>query len=291
LDVIVTALGLSIAVAMGLLLIGDLYLIAIHILVANSEIEKEHKDLAAKVLPPPKAFPSVCIQVPVHNEQSTVAQAVDAACSQDWPRDRLEVQILDDGSTDRTPSIATTKATAWTKTGTDVRLHRRDDRSAFKAGVLRFGLARTRAECIAIFDVDYRAEPRVLRALMKGLLSNSRIAFVQARLDYTNRDQNWLTRAQAIELGTVMAFETAGRTWSGLPLPFSDTCGVWRRQAIEGAGGWSGRSLSEDLDLSFLVLSLGWRSRFLVTTSVPGELPTSLSALVAGPVRGTPEAQ
>ena len=275
---VVTVVSLVVAGYLGILLLGDLYLIAVHLFIARAHIEKDRRALMTATLPADSALPKVCVQIPVHNEQLTVTEAIDAACAQHWPKDRLEIQVLDDGSTDKTAEVAAAVIAARTQAPA-LRLYSRPERSEFKAGVLRFGLRRTTAEYVAVFDVDYRPTPDVLRKLMNILLLDPNLAFVQARLDYRNRNNNWLTRAQATELDMVMAFELATRSWNGLPLPFSGTCGIWRRAAIESAGGWLGRSLSEDLDLSFRALALGWRSRFLTSIPVPGELPVSYRAL------------
>ena len=111
------------------------------------------------------------------------------------------------------------------------------------------------------------------------------LSFVQARLGYRNRNRNWLTRAQATELDTLLAYEHATRNWLGVPISFNGTCAVWRRRAIEEAGGWSDRSLVEDQDLSFRAFARGWPCRFLTTVVVPGELPQSLSVLSAQRLR------
>lgn len=278
-DSVIIALGLATTLYLGILLIGDLYLLVMHITLADSQLEKERAVLTTTPIPSRIDLPSICIQLPVHNEEAMIAEAMNAACSQEWPLDRLEIQVLDDGSTDNTSVVAAAVASAWGKAGVKVRLHRREDRSEFKAGMLRFGLERTAAQYIAVFDVDYRPEREFLQQLMKILLSDPQLAFVQARVGHRNRDQNWLTRAQATELDMVAGYENAARSWSGLPVAFAGTCGIWRRQAIDSAGGWSGRSLSEDLDLSFRALSLGWKSRLLATVAVAGELPTSFHGL------------
>lgn len=287
----ITALGLALAAYIAVLAAGDLYLILVHVLAANRRLARERAELA-RLSHESDRRPLICIQLPVHNEAAMVARAIDAACGLDWPRDRLEIQVLDDASTDDTPRIAAERIAAWSARGIRVGLHSRVDRSDYKAGLLRDGLRLTTAEYVAVFDVDYWPLPGVIRDLMGTLLADRRTAFVQARLDYRNRDHNWLTRAQAAELDTLIAYEHAARNWAGIPMTFSGTCAVWRRDAIEDAGGWSGRSLTEDLDLSLRALAQGWSSRFLATVSVAGELPESFAVLSAQRLRwGTGTAQ
>ena len=171
-------------------------------------------------------------------------------------------------------------AAHWRTEGFAIKHVMRAHRTDFKAGALSAGLQHTGAQYLAIFDADYRPPPSFLRDTMPALLAEPRLAFVQARLDYRNRERNVLTRAQALELDTLLAYEQAARSWAGIPMTFNGTCGVWRRKAIEEAGGWSGKSLAEDQDLSFRAFGLGWRSRYLVSVSAEGELPESFDVLV-----------
>lgn len=279
-----TALALGLAAYIAVLAAGDIYLILVHISRAPSLLARERLELSESS-PTRNQQPLICVQLPVHNEALMVGRAIDALCGLDWPKDRLEVQVLDDVSTDDTPQLAAERIAAWSREGVKVLLHSRVNRSDYKAGLLREGLQLTEANYVAVFDVDYWPDPGVVRALMSILLAEPRTAFVQARLDYRNREHNWLTRAQATELDTLGAYEHAARNWSGIPMTFSGTCAVWRREAIEDAGGWSGRSLTEDIDLSLRAFARGWRSRFLASVSVPGELPESFAVLSAQRLR------
>jgi cellulose synthase/poly-beta-1,6-N-acetylglucosamine synthase-like glycosyltransferase len=161
--------------------------------------------------------------------------------------------------------------------GIDAILLRRSVRTGFKAGALAAGLARSACEFVAVFDVDYLPPPSFLRACMRPLLLDPRLGLVQARCDFINAAENKLTAAQQRLLDAHFAVEQATRSWLGLLLPFNGTCGIWRRVAIEEAGGWQGDTLAEDMDLSYRMQSLGWRGRYLVTVTVPGELPNSLA--------------
>jgi len=281
---VITALGLGLAAYIAVLAAGDVYLILVHVFAARNRLARERGELSRLSLERDQE-PLICVQLPVHNEASMVGRAIDAACGLDWPRDRLEIQVLDDASTDETRRLAGDRMAAWSEKGARIFLHSRVDRTDYKAGLLREGLQLTTARYVAVFDVDYWPVPGVVRDLMGVLLADSRTAFVQARLDYRNREHNWLTRAQATELDTLIAYEHAARNWSGIPMTFSGTCAVWRRDAIEDAGGWSGRSLTEDLDLSLRALARGWRSRFLASVAVAGELPESFAILSAQRLR------
>ena len=272
----IAILAWGVAAYVLLLMLGDLYLIACHLRRSGPALDREQEALAHPL--PAADAPQISVHLPVHNESASVALTIDALCSLDWPAERLEIMVLDD-STDHTVDIVDRRAEAWRAKGIDIKVLRRTDRHEFKAGALQEGLARSRAPYIAIFDADYRPHPLFLREIMAVLVAEPNAAFVQARLDYRNRNANWLTRAQALDLDTQLAYEQAARHWGGLPVTFNGTCGVWRRAAIEQGGGWSGRSLGEDQDLSFRVLSQGWTCRFLVSLAVAGELPASLSAL------------
>jgi cellulose synthase/poly-beta-1,6-N-acetylglucosamine synthase-like glycosyltransferase len=281
---VITVLGLGLAAYIAVLAAGDVYLILVHVFAARRRLARELLELGQLPMERDRQ-PSICVQLPVHNEASMVGRAIDALCNLDWPKDRLEIQVLDDASTDETAGLAVERIAAWSREGINIVLHSRVDRSDYKAGLLREGLQLTTARYIAVFDVDYWPGRDVIHNLMNILLADSRTAFVQARLDYRNREHSWLTRAQAVELDTLIAYEHAARNWSGIPMTFSGTCAVWRREAIEDAGGWSGRSLTEDLDLSLRALARGWRSRFLASVAVAGELPESFAILSAQRLR------
>lgn len=264
--------GLLLCAYVGVLLLADLYLIIVHIWHAKREIAHER---AIPILRDP---PSVSVQLAVFNESALVASAIDSLCALDWPRSRLQILILDD-STDDTVGIAHARVEHWRAQGFDIRHVRRSDRTEFKAGALAAAFAQTEAPFIAVFDVDYRPAPSFLRETVAALEAAPRAAFVQARLDFRNSHYNGLTRAQALQLDTFFAYEQAARHWAGIPMTFNGTCAVWRRQAIAEAGGWSGRSLVEDQDLSFRAFARGWTCRNLVSVTVAGELPEQFSVL------------
>jgi cellulose synthase/poly-beta-1,6-N-acetylglucosamine synthase-like glycosyltransferase len=269
--------ALALCAGVGLLLVADLCLVAIHLGCANRRIAREKVLQAAQ--PAVCEGTSICVQLPVFNERQ-VAAAIDSLCRLAWPHGRLEILVLDD-STDETADIAAAQVAVWRGRAIDIRHCRRTDRRGYKAGALAEAFGQTTAPYIAIFDVDYRPEPDFLSQVMRPLIAEPRAAFVQARLDYRNRERNLLTRAQAMGLDTYFAFEQAGRAWAGIPTPFNGTCAVWRQAAIVQAGGWAGQSLLEDLDISLRAFAKGWTAINMLTVAVAGELPETPSALVS----------
>lgn len=263
--------GLALCLYVGVLVLADLYLIAVHIRASRRRSGSETMFHSEE--------PLVCVQLPVFNEPALVAAAIDSLCALDWPRDRLEIMVLDD-STDETTTIVAQKTAEWRSKGVAIDHVVRPDRDGFKAGALAAGQERSAARYFAIFDADYRPLPSFLRQTVPALLADPQLAFVQARLGYRNRDRNRLTRAQALEFDTQFGFDQAARNWADMPMTFNGTCGVWRREAIDQAGGWRGDTVAEDQDLSFRAFALGWRSRLLLDVSAPGELPESFDVLV-----------
>jgi len=221
----------------------------------------------------------MCVQLPVYNEPARVSGAIRAVCQLDWPKELLEVLVLDDSDDESFSAIADEIAHQRTE-GFRIQLLRRGGRQDYKAGALQQGLRATTAEYIAIFDVDFRPAPSFLRQGVAVLAADPTLAFVQARLEFRNRAQNWLTRAQGLEQDIHYAYEQAARCWSGVPMMFNGTCGIWRRAAIVQAGGWSAHTLGEDQDLSWRALSHGWNSLLLFSVTVDGELPSSIQSLL-----------
>jgi len=232
----------------------------------------EEARLLSQPLPSDEALPHVLVQIPTFNEGGLIRRAVAAVGELDWPRDRLHVQVADD-STDGSTAAAEQALEALRARGIDAVLLHRTNRAGFKAGALGDGLRRSDQEFVAIFDADYVPPRDFLRRAMRPLIADPGLALVQARCDYLNGDANAMTYAQQRILDAHFGVEQATRSWTGRVLPFNGTCGIFRRRAIDEAGGWRGDTLAEDLDLSYRIQLLGWRARFLVTVSVPGELP------------------
>lgn len=219
--------------------------------------------------------PVVTVQLPVFNERDVVARLVDAAAALDWPSDRLELQLLDD-STDDTCVCAAPAIERARARGVDIQVIRRTERAGFKAGALANGLRVARGELIAVFDADFVPAPDFLRATVPHFTDG--VGMVQARWSHLNAGRSWLTRAQAALLDGHFVIEHTARCRGGNWFNFNGTAGVWRRSAIEAAGGWQSDTLTEDLDLSYRAQLAGWRFVYLLEYDVPAEIPESISA-------------
>jgi len=265
------AIALAGCAAIVPFVIGKVLFIALHLSLRRKGLAGEQAQLAHP-LPADGALPDVVIQLPVYNEGEIVKRAILAAAALDWPKDKLHIQVCDD-STDDTTRFATETMQELAASGIDVALMRRANRNAFKAGSLQAAMEKVPYQYFAIFDADYLPRRDFLRRCMAVLLADSKLAFVQARAEFLNRNENLLTRAQAMELDTHYAVEQATRSWAGLPLPFNGTCGIWRRAAIEAGGGWQGHTLAEDMELSYAAWLAGWQGVFVTSVTVPGELP------------------
>jgi cellulose synthase/poly-beta-1,6-N-acetylglucosamine synthase-like glycosyltransferase len=220
----------------------------------------------------PDDLPRVLIQIPVYNEPLVVERVMAAAGALDWPRGRLTIQLLDD-STDITSDIAVHAVTRLRRDGVDAHHVRRVDRGGFKAGALAAGLELDDAPYVAVFDADFVPPPGWLRQAMAAMLAEPRAAFVQTRIEWGNGETNWLTRAQRLMQDAHFAVEQDVRARRGVPFQFNGTGGIWRRAAVEQAGGWSHDTLSEDLDLVLRTYLEGWTGVFLMEPHVVGELP------------------
>jgi cellulose synthase/poly-beta-1,6-N-acetylglucosamine synthase-like glycosyltransferase len=221
--------------------------------------------------------PDIVVQLPLYNEGPLVERVLQAVAALDWPRERLLVQVLDD-STDGSLALSRAVVEHWKAEGLRVELLHRTQRTAYKAGALAAGLERSNAPFVAIFDVDFIPPPDFLRRTVPLLLVQPRLALVQARWTHLNAGESILTRVQARLLDGYFTVEQVARARWGLPVPFNGTCGIWRRAAIDDAGGWQGDTLTEDLDLSLRAHLRGWRAAFLPELHVPGSLPSSARA-------------
>jgi cellulose synthase/poly-beta-1,6-N-acetylglucosamine synthase-like glycosyltransferase len=221
-------------------------------------------------------YPRVLVQLPAFNEGMLIERAMRAA-AMDWPRDRLTIQVLDD-STDGSEAISRRFADELRRTGVDIQVIHRRNRSGFKAGALANGLLRDDSPFIAVFDADFIPPADFLKRTMPVLMADKELAFVQARWEHLNAGENMLTRAQAVMLDAHFGVEQAVRFATGMILPFNGTCGVWRRDAIDDAGGWTADTLTEDLDLAVRAHLAGWRAAYLPQVTAAGELPTTLAA-------------
>ncbi len=234
--------------------------------------------LARPQPPAPRAegpWPPLVVQIPVYDEPAhLVARALDAAVAL-RARGPVEVQLLDDS---RDPSAGAALCAQRDAPGRPVRHVVRTTRDGYKAGALAAGLNASRAEIAAIFDVDFRPAPDALDRLVPVLLADASLAFVQARWAHPDAHRTALGRAQAALLDLHFGVEQAGRDRAGLPVTFNGTAGVWRRHAINAAGGWQGDTLAEDLDLAIRAHAAGWRARVLDDVTVDADLPPTVAA-------------
>lgn len=216
-------------------------------------------------------LPTVTVQLPIYNELYVAARVIEAAAQLDYPRNLLQIQVLDD-STDETITVVSEAVARARSRGVDIVHVRRTDRSGFKAGALRDGLAGATGRFIAIFDADFVPHPDfLLRAIPH--FDAPDVAFVQARWGHLNANYSWLTRMQALAIDAHFAVEQYGRGRRGYWFNFNGTAGIWRKAAIEDAGGWTADTLTEDLDLSYRAHLKGWKGRYLRDLVAPAELP------------------
>ena len=232
------------------------------------------------------AYPVVTVQLPVYNELYVVERLIDAACALVYPREKLEIQVLDD-STDQTVELVAARVELYRRKGFDITQVRRGDRKGFKAGALREGLVQARGEFVAIFDADFVPRPDFLLKTIPHFVSNARLGMVQTRWEHLNADYSLLTRAQAMALDGHFVIEQAVRNRAGFFINFNGTAGVWRRACIEDAGNWQDDTLTEDLDLSYRAQLRGWKFLYLDSVTSPAELPSEINALKSQQFRWT----
>jgi cellulose synthase/poly-beta-1,6-N-acetylglucosamine synthase-like glycosyltransferase len=236
----------------------------------------KHRDNGPSATAALDPTPVVTIQLPLYNEMYVADRLIEAVCRIEYPRDRLEIQVLDD-STDETVSIAELAVRRFAAQGVDIKYHHRADRSGYKAGALEAGLKAARGEFIAIFDADFIPSSDFLTRLMPHF-ANPRVGMVQARWGHINQDYSLLTKIQSILLDGHFVLEHGGRNRSGRFFNFNGTAGAWRRAAIDDAGGWQHDTLTEDLDLSYRAQLRGWQFVFLSDLIAPAEVPVEMNA-------------
>lgn len=236
----------------------------------------KHRDRRAGSAPLPERLPRVTVQLPVYNEMYVVERLLDSVCRIDYPRELLEIQLLDD-STDETAAIARAAAERHRSEGLDVRYLHRDNRLGFKAGALDAGLGQASGEFVLIFDADFIAPPDILQKTL-GHFSDPGVGMVQVRWGHVNRDYSLLTQVQSVLLDGHFVLEHGGRNRSGRFFNFNGTAGIWRRAAITDAGGWQHDTLTEDLDLSYRAQMRGWRFVFVQDVVSPAEIPVEMNA-------------
>ena len=222
--------------------------------------------------------PVITVQVPLYNERYVAERSIDAMATLDWPRDRLQIQILDD-STDDTTALARLRVEAHCRHGIDITLIHRANRDGFKSGALAGGLKSARGEYIAIFDADFVPAPDFLKRMMPHFAGDGAIGFVQARWEHLNYRRSALARALAIAVDGHFVVEQFARNQAGWPMIFNGSAGIWRTACIQASGGWRGDTLCEDMDLSYRAALAGWRCAFVPDVAVLQEEPTSINAI------------
>ncbi|NJL27952.1 MAG: glycosyltransferase [Thermoanaerobaculia bacterium] len=264
--------------ALYYLILGVLAAYGVHRLVLVSVYWRTRRSAPSQTSLPsePRAWPVVTVQLPIFNEKYVATRLIEAACALDYPRTRLEIQVLDD-STDATRELVAEQVERLRAQGHDVHHLHRENREGFKAGALAAGLVQARGELIAVFDADFLPGPDFLRRTVPPF-ADPAVGMVQARWGHLNREYSLLTRVQAILLDGHFIVEHAARNRGGCFFNFNGTAGVWRREAIDDAGGWEHDTLTEDLDLSYRAQLAGWRFVFLPEVVVPAELPAEINA-------------
>ncbi len=220
-------------------------------------------------------LPRVTIQLPVYNEIYVIRRLITGACNIDYPKELLDIQVLDD-STDETTVAALECVDEFKKKGYDITYIHRDNRIGFKGGALAEGLKTAKGEYIAIFDADFVPQRDMLQKTIHYFADKS-VGMVQTRWSYLNRNYSFLTKIEAIMLDGHFVIEHTARNWSGRFFNFNGTAGIWRKEAIETAGGWQNDTLTEDLDLSYRAQLKGWNFIFLRDEVSPSEIPVEIN--------------
>jgi len=222
-----------------------------------------------------KELPAVTVQLPIFNEVYVAERLLRSVSEVDYPRENLQIQVLDD-STDETREITAVCAAKLRQRGFDVELIHRVDRIGFKAGALEHGLATARGEFICILDADFVPPPHLLRDTI-DFFTDPKVGMIQTRWGHLNRGYSLLTRVQAMFLDGHLLLEQTARSRSGRFFNFNGTAGLWRKSCIEQSGGWQHDTLTEDLDLSYRAQLAGWKFVFLPDVVTPAELPVDMN--------------
>ena len=237
----------------------------------------KHRDKAPQQPPDLDVLPPVTVQLPIFNEMYVADRLIDAVCEMDYPRELLEIQVLDD-STDETTEIAELAVRRHAMRGFNIHYLHRVDRTGYKAGALDAGLKQASGEFIAIFDADFIPPADFLKRTLPHFGTDAKVGMVQARWGHINQDYSLLTKIQAILLDAHFVLEHGGRNRAGCFFNFNGTAGVWRRAAIGSSGGWQHDTLTEDLDLSYRAQLRGWKFVFLQGLVSPAEVPVEMNS-------------
>lgn len=220
-------------------------------------------------------LPVVTVQLPLFNEIYVVERLLKSVSELDYPRELLQIQVLDD-STDETRALAASCVLGLAQRGFDVELIHRSDRAGYKAGALEAGLATARGDFVCILDADFVPQPELLRSTVH-FFTDPKVGMIQTRWGHINRGYSLLTRVQAMFLDGHLLLEQVARSRSGRFFNFNGTAGLWRKSCIAGSGGWQHDTLTEDLDLSYRAQLAGWKFVFLTDVVTPAELPVDMN--------------
>ena len=221
-------------------------------------------------------LPRATVQLPMFNEQFVAERLIDCVCKLKYPREKLDIQVLDD-STDETVDVVRNLVDRYAALGHPISYHHRTNREGFKAGALAEGMKTAQGEFIAIFDADFLPPEDFLLKTIHHF-TDSRIGMVQTRWTHINRNYSFLTEVEAILLDGHFVLEHSGRAQSGVFFNFNGTAGMWRKTTIEDAGGWQHDTLTEDTDLSYRAQLKGWKFIYLQDVECPAELPVEMTA-------------
>jgi len=236
---------------------------------------QENKNLLAKSKM--RGWPKVTIQLPMFNEYYVIDRLIDATIKLDYPKNKLEIQILDD-STDDSRLVAQKKVKEYKKKGFDITYIHRTNRDGHKAGAMREATKVAKGQYIAVFDADFLPNPQFLKKTVPHFFTNPNIGMVQTRWSHINEDYSILTKAQSIGIDGHFMVEQVARNGSDLWMNFNGTAGIWNRECIEDAGGWQSDTLTEDFDLSYRAELKGWKFKYLTDIANPAELPATVQA-------------
>ncbi|MDX5348693.1 MAG: glycosyltransferase family 2 protein [Hymenobacteraceae bacterium] len=247
--------------------------------------KKQQTESESPALLPDTDLPPVTVQLPVYNEFYVVERLIDAVAAFLYPKEKLQIQILDD-STDETSATISAKVAQYQQLGLNICHVKRSQRTGFKAGALQHGLASASGTFITIFDADFIPSPDFLLKTIPAFTAAD-IGVVQTRWGHINYNFSLLTRLQAFGLNAHFTVEQQGRNNGGHFINFNGTAGVWRKTCIEDAGGWQADTLTEDLDLSYRAQLRNWKFKYLEQVEAPAELPATMPALKSQQYRWT----
>lgn len=233
-----------------------------------------------------KDLPKVTVQLPVYNELYVIERLIRCVCELEYPREKFEIQVLDDGN-DESVELASKIIKEYQEKGINIKHVFRETRTGYKAGALAYGLEIAEGEFIAIFDADFVPNKDFLLKTIPHFYNGEKIGVVQTRWVHLNEDYSLLTKLQAFGLDAHFRVEQVGRNSKGHFINFNGTAGVWRKTCIEDAGGWQSDTITEDLDLSYRAQLKGWKFTYLEKVCSPAELPAEMNALKSQQFRWT----